>query len=792
MPGLQCRNRQRGFLAGTIAIVALALPAFAAAHLERPSYWPDPSPDTSVKPAAGGEVPKARSLTSAVTGKGPGEVRVVCLGADGSQSIAVLRKALRKAQTKGVTLRPSQPSKVWSERKARKNLNLNLALAEQCEYHTIQEAVFDSGNNDRVVIMPGRYREAPSRRSPVNDPKCANLTQEDSSGAKTPSYKYQVTCPNDQNLIYVQGREVPKEPAPSPPLENRMGIPDEGPCVRCNFQIEGSGPSPNDVLIDGGGEYKSKGIEAQPGSLKKHVIIRVDRADGFVARNLLTRGALEHGIYVEETDGYRLERVKFFWAADYGNLTFTSDHGLYKNCDGFGSGDSVVYPGASPETGEQADLSFYPDAPRINTVVKKCDMRGSALAYSGSMGNAVRITNNNIYGNGSGISSDTISASGHPGFPADSSQIDHNLIYSNNLNLYTEDPPVKPTVGVPVGVGILWPGMNSGRVHDNWIFDNWRRGTMLLAIPDAIVQPDPDGQVNPGIACPTAPSLTTSCNNQYFDNHMGQVPPGFTEQAWAGMRFGAPHGKLDGGPLPNGVDFYWDEFAGNVGNCWFDNTGSDGTAASITGPGPGSPPDLLPSDCANSMGNGDAAKEAVLLDCSMWERGQTAADRPACDWFTNPAEPGSPAAKRANRKAERRLERFLKTAEATRIQERLDAYAQDPEGVLAARSAQSAKVAVAEPSDFGAKPLGQVTAGSVAQLAQCSDWKQGNRAQRLATIADIRAQVNLRDGTIQIPALSDERAYSLFQSACSNDFARSFRLYKVYARATGFSYLGRP
>ena len=138
-------------------------------------------------------------------------------------------------------------------------------------------------------------------------------------------------------------------------------------------------------------------------------------------------------------------------------------------------------------------------------MVKKCDMRGSALAYSGSMGNAVRITNNNVYGNGSGLSTDTISAGGHPGFPADGVQIDHNLIYSNNLNLYTDDPPVEPVIGVPVGVGILWPGHNDGRVFENWIFDNWRRGTMLLSIPDAIVMPTPEGNVNPGISCPTAP-----------------------------------------------------------------------------------------------------------------------------------------------------------------------------------------------------------------------------------------------------------------------------------------------
>ena len=44
----------------TIAMSAITTAAFA--HVERSSYWPDPAPDRSVKPAAGGKVPKARSL----------------------------------------------------------------------------------------------------------------------------------------------------------------------------------------------------------------------------------------------------------------------------------------------------------------------------------------------------------------------------------------------------------------------------------------------------------------------------------------------------------------------------------------------------------------------------------------------------------------------------------------------------------------------------------------------------------------------------------------------------------
>jgi hypothetical protein len=79
------RRRRSTATAAAAAAAVLALPAVALAHLERPSYWPDPAPDTTVRPAAGGEVPTARSLSSAVSGSGPGEVLVVCQGEDGEQ-----------------------------------------------------------------------------------------------------------------------------------------------------------------------------------------------------------------------------------------------------------------------------------------------------------------------------------------------------------------------------------------------------------------------------------------------------------------------------------------------------------------------------------------------------------------------------------------------------------------------------------------------------------------------------------------------------------------------------------
>jgi hypothetical protein len=86
-----------------------------------------------------------------------------------------------------------------------------------------------------------------------------------------------------------------------------------------------------------------------------------------------------------------------------------------------------------------------------------------------------------------------------------------------------------------------------------------------------------------------------------------------------------------------------------------------------------------------------------------------------------------------------------------------------------------------------AKPVGQALVGSVAPLAQCRDWNRGTRAERLATIDDIRQQVNLQDSAVKTPELSDKAAYRVLSTTCRHDFAASFRLYKLYARAASFA-----
>lgn len=83
--------------------------------------------------------------------------------------------------------------------------------------------------------------------------------------------------------------------------------------------------------------------------------------------------------------------------------------------------------------------------------------------------------------------------------------------------------------------------------------------------------------------------------------------------------------------------------------------------------------------------------------------------------------------------------------------------------------------------------VGQPIAGSVAPLAQCRDWSAGTEEEKLATIGDIRAQLNQAGSDGPTPDLTDQEAYDLFERACANDYAAGFRLYKVYARGAAFS-----
>jgi hypothetical protein len=193
----------------------------------------------------------------------------------------------------------------------------------------------------------------------------------------------------------------------------------------------------------------------------------------------------------------------------------------------------------------------------------------------------------------------------------------------------------------------------------------------LFSVPDALTTNEgAEGDIFPGVSCPGAPAngVSTSCNNRMFANQMGLAPEGFKFPKTVGD-FGNAHSDgATGRVMRNGVDFWWDEFAGNTNNCWYGNKGPDGTAGSVTGPGAGDPPDNLPSNCSNT-GIGDVGKIVIEFDCANGPDEDTGPLD--CPWWQVPPKPGSAAASSQSARVRAASQKFDRTEKADKIRERV-------------------------------------------------------------------------------------------------------------------------
>lgn len=748
-------------------LVVPQLSQSASAHVERPSYWPDPTADCSVSPCAGGVIPRARSLASALDASKPGKTRVVCK----PNSLALLKKSITKARSDGYYIRPTDHRSL-SAKQAKRLLKVNRALFEKCSYRQIQPAITASRNNDRVVVMPGLYTEPSSRAKKTYDPACAKYhTFSDSGDPGAMSHEAQIRCPNDANLIAIIGRDVGKgmKADPQPALENRLGIPNAGKCIRCNFQLEGSGVNADDVVIEAGNAaLGDKGPSAA--GHKKDVGIFVDRADGVVLRNIKIRHAREHGIYVIETDGYLFDRFKAYWAGAYGVLSFVGDHGVVQNCDAMGSGDSGVYPGSgAPSLLASRDSGFYPTA-RYSQIYRWCDSHHNTGGFSGTNSSGTLIAQNNFYDNALGLTTDVFTAAGHPGFPQAGNVIEGNNFYSNNFNPFKPGSDVVPFIPAPVGSGLWLAGGNENVVRNNRFYDNWRYGTMIFAVPDATVCGPILGDTETPIPGCNALGISTSYGNKTYNNKMGVAP--------------------NGDARPNGTDFWWDAFPTNTGNCWWNNTGIGGKKVTSNG--------TLPS-CSNgtkpnqSVGLGNVVAEAELLAClaGFQLAGYPGGSDDICTWAITPKKPGSAAAKaeatkQAAAKAQARQQSIMKTFCQSGLGTRTcKPYTNPLASVITLVQATLAPLLPADvkPSPKTSKPLSMYT---------CSWWNQSSKSARLEIVQRIRnmngKQVQGTNKAVGFGSvLSDSAATQLFNNRCTSGYSSGFALYKIYGAAAAFT-----
>jgi hypothetical protein len=485
-----------------------------------------------------------------------------------------------------VVCKPSSAAAIKAMKNAKVKA-LNQALLPQCKYPHIQaavDAVKKQGTN--IYVLPGVYREEPSWAPPCTKGYTGGIV----------SYDLIVSCGEVVNLITIAG-DNPKDPDTI--CDNAL----------CKLQIEGTGEQMEDVVLRGGFNAA--------GDWVKHNGIKADRADGLYIRNITAELFRENSIYVHETDGYALDRVNARHNDLYGILTFTSDHGLIKDCEASYNGDSGVYPGGQADVNKDSILTG--PLKRYAVEVTGCESHHNALGLSGTAGNSVYFHGNDFHDNGAGYVADSF-VGNHPGMPQDHAWITGNRIHSNNSNYYKQyvqagrcdDPPAKrgyetgtvcPAFPVPVGTGILLAGGNYNYINDNLIYDNWRAGAMLFWVPGAI-----RGDYQP------MQQYDTSNGNHYTHNRLGFHPSGVIQ--------------------PNGVDFSWDEQG--VGNCWDDNVSSTGKVtddSEII-----ALPDCSGSGSISPVGN--ITKTARNVTCATYDRDEQR-NPVGCTWFNSPKMPAA-------------------------------------------------------------------------------------------------------------------------------------------------------
>ena len=291
--------------------------------------------------------------------------------------------------------------KIYKGKKQARKRRTRLRQYKKCRFRHIQSAVNRAKTNDRIQILPGVYREKPSRKIPVDQAECRSMFEvPDDGDAPVPTYEHQVKCPNARNLIAIIG--------------DSLADPDRECDQKCNLLIEGMGRKPKDVFIEGD-------------RLKKDVI-RGDRADGLYLRNVWVEQGAFNNVDLVETNGFRLRQLVTPYGQNYGVLTFASDNGVYEHIEAFGNGDSGIYPGSGPEGHCQ----------RYGIEIRNVNSHHNVLGYSGTAGNGTCTHNSTFHNNNAGISDDSF-ASGHPGMPQDCSKWNANEVYSNNENYFTND-----------------------------------------------------------------------------------------------------------------------------------------------------------------------------------------------------------------------------------------------------------------------------------------------------------------------------------------------------------------
>jgi parallel beta-helix repeat protein len=238
------------------------------------------------------------------------------------------------------------------------------------------------------------------------------------------------------------------------------------------------------VLVIGHKHDKLK-LQGSPSSPKKTKLIQrglhgtpaqnavaVSRADNVTITGFYARDFKTNGFYVENANGYKLDRLIAERDGEYGLFAFNSIGGSMTNSTAYYFNDAGFYVGQTP-------VQRKPKRTKLSNLTAYLNV----LGYSGTNSRYVDIENSDWFNNGDGIVPNSLDSERFP--PNADNTIRNNRVFWNNFNYYLGAPFRKRKTEVseipyPVGMGILLYGGRGNRVENNQVFGNWLAGVALL------------------------------------------------------------------------------------------------------------------------------------------------------------------------------------------------------------------------------------------------------------------------------------------------------------------------
>ena len=320
--------------------------------------------------------------------------------------------------------------------------------------------------------------------------------------------------------------------------------------------------------------------------------------------------------------------------------------------------------------------------------------------------------------------------------------------------------------------------MNDARVHDNCIFDNWRDGARAVrGAGRARQRRRRRGRHRPGHRLPGAPGngISTSCGNQCTTTRWARRRPASSSRrgvdSSATCARPAPAARCPTASTSGGTSSPATPATAGT------TTRGPTARGSITGPGAGSPPDPLPSNCERAPASGTRQAR----DRARLRRRPRRGDRPArLPLVADPAEAGRQRG-RAERGREVRsaAKRFEGTDEADKLRERVRELSAQVAVRLRAAAALCCALLAGCANDGGLSARAHARPGCAprsraprrpGQLRRVeAGHPQGAPASRSRTCAGSSPS---RSSKSEKSVLSDERAYEIFEQRLQAELRR--------------------